>query len=102
MRPDPDGGGGGNSAKGLGMDPVRGKQQAGQLDEASTKIKKAQSDIDSAMGELKAVWFGDDANRYQSKWNSDYKAQLTQASKRLHAAAVQVRHEAAQQTKTSN
>ena len=97
MRPD-GGGGGGNS---WGMDPGLGKQQAETLEQHGKKIKQAQQEIDNLMGELKATWFGNDADRYQNKWNSDYSSQLTQASQRLTKVAGQVRDQASEQKRGS-
>lgn len=97
MRP-ADGGGGANA---WGMDPGLGKQQAETLEQQGKKIKQAQQEIDNLMGELKATWFGNDADRYQNKWNSDYSAQLTQAAQRLTKAATQVRENAGQQKRGS-
>lgn len=98
MRPATDGGGGGNS---LGMDPGLGKQQAETLEQQGKKIKQAQQEIDTLMGELKTTWFGEDADRYQNKWNSDYSAQLTQAAQRLTKVAGQVRDQAREQQRGS-
>ena len=64
-------------------------------------IKQAQQEIDNLMGELKATWFGNDADRYQNKWNSDYSSQLTQAAQRLTKVAGQVRDQAAEQKRGS-
>ena len=91
----------GGGANAWGMDPVLGKQQAEALEQQGKKIKQAQQEIETLMGELKATWFGNDADRYQNKWNSDYSSQLTQAAQRLTKVAGQVRDQASEQRRGS-
>ena len=88
-------------SKGLGMNTSLGRQQADQLEAQGKKIKAAQKDIDGLMNELRATWFGPDADRYQTKWNTDYSTQLEHAGSRLLKTAGQVCEQAREQDKGS-
>jgi uncharacterized protein YukE len=84
------------------MNTGSARGSATDLDAASKKIDKAEKSIDGLVNQLKAVWWGDDQKRFESKWTGGYKADLTDASKTLHAAAENIRSEATQQDKTSS
>ena len=84
------------------MNTSVGRSSASTLDEQAGKIDKAKSQIDDLVGQLKAVWWGDDQKRFESKWNGQYQSDLTQASKGLKKAAGTIRDNASEQDKTSS
>jgi uncharacterized protein YukE len=86
----------------LSMQTGVARTQAGVLDDSAQKIKKAKSEIDSLIGELKSSWWGDDQKKFDTKWNGQYAADLTKASTGLSKAADQIRTEAKQQDQTSH
>ena len=86
----------------LSMNTGVGRAQAGVLDDSAQKIKKAKSEIDDLIGQLKASWWGEDQKKFDTKWNGQYAADLTKAATGLSKAADQIRTEAKQQDQTSN
>ena len=86
----------------LSMNTGTARTQAGVLDDSAQKIKKAKSEIDDLIGQLKSSWWGEDQKKFETKWNGAYAADLTRASTGLSKAADQIRTEAKQQDQTSN
>ena len=86
----------------LSMQTGVARTQAGVLDDSAQKIKKAKSEIDDLIGQLKSSWWGEDQKKFETKWNGQYAADLTKAATGLTKAADQIRTEAKQQDQTSN
>lgn len=86
----------------LSMQTGVARTQAGVLDDSAQKIKKAKTEIDDLIGQLKSSWWGEDQKKFETKWNGAYAADLTKASTGLSKAADQIRTEAKQQDQTSN
>ena len=85
----------------LSMNTGTARTQAGLLDDSAQKIKKAKSEIDDLIGQLKSSWWGEDQKKFESRWNGQYASDLTKAASSLSRTADQIRTEAKQQDRTS-
>ena len=52
----------------LSMNTGTARTQAGVLDDSAQKIKKAKSEIDDLIGQLKSSWWGEDQKKFETKW----------------------------------
>lgn len=85
----------------LSMNTPVGRAQAAVLDQQAAKIKKAKSEIDDLINQLKTCWWGEDQKKFESRWNGQYASDLTKAATSLSRTADQIRSEAKQQDRTS-
>lgn len=85
----------------LSMNTPVGRAQAAVLDDQAAKLKKAKSEIDDLINQLKTCWWGDDQKKFESKWNGQYSTDLTKAATSLAKTADHIRAEAKQQDRTS-
>lgn len=85
----------------VGMNPDVVKAQGKVLETQADKIKSISGRIDGLVADLNKAWNGPDSQRFIKSWNSEYKAQLTQASKVLRTKGQAAISQAKQQTATS-
>ena len=89
----------GGGWEGMNVDVV--ENQARQLQHLAEQTKSLITKVDGEIARLAENWHGDDAKKFQTEWEGQHKASLTQSAQILDQMGQSAQQQASQQRQTS-
>ena len=85
----------------LGMDVDEVERISGQLGQQHGNLEQLINQVTTLVNSAVAAWDGQDAQHFQTTWNSQYKPNLTQASQAIQELSETAKRNAQEQREVS-